>query len=100
MSPGSMSLPGLFFVSVDSSCPSDQLRSGHAPAVVGRLNDGVSLMPVAAIASRNTQQTNAAHHGQPCFGSRVVAALYSFTRGPQFVPLVSATPISAVASST
>lgn len=97
MSPASMSPPCGFFVCVLLSCAKLQFSKPHALAVVGRLNVAVSRTLADFIASRTTQQTKAAHHGHDCFGSRFVAALYSFTRGPQFVPLISSTPISPFA---
>ena len=50
--------------------------------------------------SFTNQQIKAAHHGQPLVESSHVAALYSSTMGPQFVPSISETPICSLAKPT
>ena len=99
MSPAWMSLPCGFFVQVVLSCARDHASKPHADAVFGRLKVAVSFTLATFIASLTTQHTKAAHHGHPV-PARSVAAWYSRTRFPLFVPLTSSTPISPTATVT
>ena len=74
-----------------ATCCLAQFSKSHAPAVLGLLN----FISSPSIASLTNQHIKAAHQGQPLSASSQVAALYSSTLGPQFVPSTSETPISS-----